>query len=69
MEKIEKNLEQNMTNKVNIEFLQKQVEKMLEDIEMLKDKNREIVYKNGDTITENGCRNGSCFTYVCKSGN
>ena len=49
VEKIEKNLEQNMTNKVNIEFLQKQVEKMLEDIEMLKDKNREIVYKNGAT--------------------
>ena len=49
VEKIEKNLEQNMTNKVNIEFLQKQVEKMLEDIEMLKDKNREIVYQNGAT--------------------
>ena len=48
VEKIEKNLEQNMTNKVNIEFLQKQVEKMLEDIETLKDKNREIVYKNGN---------------------
>jgi len=37
-----------MTNKVNIEFLQKQVEKMLEDIEKLKDANREIVYKNGN---------------------
>ena len=49
VEKIEKNLEQNMTNRVNIEFLQKQVEKMLEGIEMLKDKNREIVYKNGAT--------------------
>ena len=49
VEKIEKNLEQNMTNKVNIEFLQKQVEKMLEDIEKLKDLNREIVYKNGNT--------------------
>ena len=49
VEKIEKNLEQNMTNKVNIEFLQKQVEKMLEDIERLKDSNREIVYKNGKT--------------------
>ena len=47
VEKIEKNLEQNMTNKVNIEFLQKQVEKMLEDIEKLKDSNREIVYQNG----------------------
>ena len=37
VEKIEKNLEQNMTNKVNIEFLQKQVEKMSQDIEKLKD--------------------------------
>jgi hypothetical protein len=48
VEKIENNLEQNMTNKVNIEFLQKQVEKMLIDIEELKDANREIVYKNGN---------------------
>ena len=48
VEKIENNLEQNMTNKVNIEFLQKQVEKMLEDIEKLKDANREIVYQNGN---------------------
>ena len=48
VEKIEKNLEQNMTNKVNIEFLQKQVEKMSQDIEKLKDANREIVYKNGN---------------------
>ena len=48
MEKVEKNLEQNMTNKVNIEFLQKQVEKMSQDIEKLKDANREIVYKNGN---------------------
>ena len=48
VEKIEENLEQNMTNKVNIEFLQKQVEKMLEDIEKLKDSDREIVYKNGN---------------------
>ena len=48
VEKIENNLEQNMTNKVNIEFLQKQVEKMLADIEKLKDANREIVYQNGN---------------------
>jgi len=45
VEKIEKNLEQNMTNKVNIERLQKDVEKMLVDIEELKDADREI--KNG----------------------
>ena len=48
VEKIEKNLEQNMTNKVNIERLQKDVEKMLTDIEELKDADREIVYKNGN---------------------
>ena len=34
-------------NKVNIEFLQKQMDKVLEDIEELKDSNREIHYKNG----------------------
>ena len=45
VEKIEINLEQNMTNKVNIERLQKDVEKMLSDIEKLKDADREI--KNG----------------------
>ena len=45
VEKIENNLEQNMTNKVNIERLQKDVEKMLIDIEKLKDADREI--KNG----------------------
>ena len=45
VEKIEKNLEQNMTNKVNIEFLKTQLEKALSDIEELKDADREI--KNG----------------------
>ena len=48
VEKIEQNLEQNMTNKVNIERLQKDVEKMLDDIEKLKDADRDIVYKNGN---------------------
>ena len=43
VEKLEKNQEQNMTNKVNIEFLNKQLEKALVDIENLKDK----VRKNG----------------------
>jgi len=35
-------------NKVNIEFLRKQMDKVLEDIEKLKDQNREIHYKNGN---------------------
>ena len=48
VEKIEQNLEQNMTNKVNIERIQKDVEKMLDDIEKLKDADRDIVYKNGN---------------------
>ena len=48
VEKLQKTQEVNMTNKVNIEFLQKQVEKLLADVEELKDANREIVYKNGN---------------------
>ena len=40
VEKLVENQEMNMTKKVNIEFLQKQVEKMAEDIEKLKDKVR-----------------------------
>ncbi len=45
VEKLEKTQEQNMTNKVNIEFLNKQLEKALVDIESLKDK----VRKNGSS--------------------
>jgi uncharacterized protein HemX len=37
VEKLEKNQEQNMTNKVNIERLQKDVDKILSDVEKLKD--------------------------------
>ena len=40
-EKIEKRIEDMMHNKVNIQFLQKQMEKALTDIEVLKDKVRE----------------------------
>ena len=40
VEKMEETQEMNMTNKVNIEFLNKQLEKALEDIEHLKDKVR-----------------------------
>jgi hypothetical protein len=45
---LNKAIEDGMHNKVNIEFLQKQVEKAIIDIEDLKDANREIVYKNGN---------------------
>jgi len=48
LEKIQANQEMNMTNKVNIEFLQKQMEKALIDIETLKDKSRDMYYKNGN---------------------
>ena len=41
VEKLQKNQEQNMTNKVNIEFTQKQLEKLIVDVEKLKDKVRQ----------------------------
>tara|TARA_A100001011_G_scaffold150617_1_gene158998 strand:- start:437 stop:841 length:405 start_codon:yes stop_codon:yes gene_type:complete len=42
VDKMEGVLENNMTNKVNIEFLRKQVDKMISDIEGLKDADRQI---------------------------
>ena len=50
-EKIEKHIDSMSLNKVNIEFLRKQMDKVLEDIEELKDANREIHYKNGNKET------------------
>ena len=46
-DKLNKHIEDMALNKVNIEFLRKQMDKVLEDIEKLKDANREIGYKNG----------------------
>jgi chaperonin cofactor prefoldin len=46
-DKLNKHIENMALNKVNIEFLRKQMDKVLEDIENLKDANREIGYKNG----------------------
>jgi len=46
VEKLEKTQEQNMTNKVNIQFLREQLEKTLVDVESLKDK----VRKNGNGV-------------------
>ena len=40
VEKIEIRIEDMMHNKVNIQFIQKQTEKLLEDVEILKDKVR-----------------------------
>ena len=48
VEKIEKHIESMANNRINIEFLQKQVEKIMTDIEKLKDANREIKYTNGN---------------------
>ena len=46
-DKLNKHIESMALNKVNIEFLRKQMDKVLADIEKLKDANREIGYKNG----------------------
>jgi uncharacterized membrane protein len=49
VEKLEKTQEQNMTNKVNIERIQKDIEKILIDVEKLKDSVRANLGKlNGD---------------------
>ena len=45
-EKLETTQEQNMTNKVNIEFLKDQVEKLQKDVEKLKDKQRDFANGN-----------------------
>ena len=47
VERMQKHLDDMANNKVNIEFLTKQLEKAQENIEKLKDADREIVYKNG----------------------
>ena len=46
-DRINKHVEDMALNKVNIEFLTKQMDKVLNDIEKLKDANREIKY-NGN---------------------
>jgi len=47
VEKMQLTQEMNMTNKVNIEFLMKQLDKAQKDIEKLKDKQREFANGNG----------------------
>ena len=47
-DKLNKHIESMALNKVNIEFLRKQMDKVLEDIEELKDKARDMHYKNGN---------------------
>ena len=60
VEKLITNQEQNMTNKVNIEFTQKQLEKLLIDVEKLKDK----VRQNGSYNNEWSNRSCNSFTYA-----
>ena len=47
-DRLNKHIESMALNKVNIEFLTKQMEKVLEDIEELKDGARDMHYKNGN---------------------
>jgi division protein CdvB (Snf7/Vps24/ESCRT-III family) len=47
-DKLNAHIENMALNKVNIEFLRKQMDKVLQDIEKLKDANRDLGYKNGD---------------------
>ena len=46
-DKLNAHIESMALNKVNIEFLRKQMDKVLIDIEKLKDQNREMKYTNG----------------------
>ena len=46
-DRLNKHIESMALNKVNIEFLTKQMDKVLVDIEKLKDANRDLGYKNG----------------------
>ena len=48
-DKLNKHIENMALNKVNIEFLRKQMDKVLIDIEKLKDANRDLGYKNGNS--------------------
>ena len=47
-DKLNAHIESMALNKVNIEFLRKQMDKVLVDIEKLKDANREMKYTNGN---------------------
>ena len=51
VDKINAQLEKMMNNRINIEFLRGQMDKVLVDIEALKDKNREMYYNgNGKKV-------------------
>jgi len=48
-DKLNAHIESMALNKVNIEFLRKQMDKVLEDIEKLKDSNRDMKYNGNGT--------------------
>ena len=49
VDKLSEHIDSMALNKVNIEFLRKQMDKVLLDIEKLKDQNREMKYTNGSS--------------------
>ena len=49
IDKMQQHLESMADNKINIEFLREQMEKAQQNIDKLKDADREIVYKNGNS--------------------
>ncbi len=48
VETMQKHLDSMANNKINIEFLNKQMDKVINDIEKLKDADRDIKYTNGN---------------------
>ena len=53
VDKINAHLEKMMNNRINIEFLRGQMDKVLVDIEALKDKNREMYYNGSNGSKSN----------------
>ena len=51
-DRINKHIEDMALNKVNIEFLRKQMDKVLADIEKLKDANRDIKYNGNGSYSQ-----------------
>ena len=52
VEQLQKNQEMNMSNKIKIEFIEGQLKKALEDIEKLKDQNREMKYNGNGSYSQ-----------------
>ena len=51
-DKLNAHIENMAVNKVNIEFLRKQMDKVLEDIEKLKDSNRDMKYNGNGSYSQ-----------------